>query len=135
MDEVRGLVEAALAGCLAELVDCDVVTGDAEGVRPDQYVCVVANAAESRARGAYLITVLIRIVVPVDDSTLVALARTRLRAICDYLDSNDCAFRSLNDGDVQICGFHLASMDNERGERSRSETITLKVGAAALMAG
>lgn len=133
MNEVRGLLEEALAGKIAPLVDCAVVRGEAEGERPDQFVAVVAGMADSRGIGNYLVQTEIRVVVPVDDAVLAAQGRARLRAICDYLDSPTCEFRSLETDAVKICGYFLAGLDSQKGARSRAEIVRMKIGAAALV--
>ena len=133
MNEVRGLVEAALAGELRGVVDCPVVCGDAEGERPDQYVAVVAGMAEARGVGAYLVQVEVRVVAPMDDSKLAALSRVRLREICDYLDDPACNFKHLQTDEVIICGYYLGSMESQKGSRSKAEIIRLKIGAAAVV--
>ena len=130
-DEVRGLLEEALAGCLRGVVACAVVTGDEEGTRPDEYVAVVAAAAENRAIGVYLIDLEVRVVVPADDSVAVANAKLRLRAICDYLDDLACPFRTYEAGGVHVFGYRLMQLDNKRGMRSKADIITLKIGARA----
>ena len=131
MDEVRGLLDMALAHCLSGVAGCAVVTGDAEGERPDQYVSVVSQEAEARGVGVYLVDVEVRVVVPVDDPAVVLTASQRLRNICDYLDSANCPFRAYNDQGIRVFGYRLTSMDNKVGTRSRADIITMKVGAKA----
>lgn len=132
MNEVRGLLEEALAAKIAPLVDCAVVRGDSEGERPDQYVAVVAGTADSRGVGTYLVQTEIRVVAPMDDAVMAAKSRAYLRVICDYLDAPTCDFRSLETAAVRICGYFLAGMDSKKGTRSRAEIIRLKVGAMAI---
>lgn len=133
MNEVRGLVEEALAEKLATLVDCAVVRGEADAERPDQFVAVVAGSADARGVGNYLVQTEIRVVVPVDDAGLGNLGRMRLRTICDYLDNPACDFRSLQTESVRICGYYVASLDAQKGARSRAEIVRMKIGAAALV--
>jgi hypothetical protein len=138
MNEVRGLLETALAAKIVEVLtgadlSCAVVKGDSEGNRPDQYVAVVAGTAEARGVGHYLVQTEIRVVGPVDDAVVAAKARQRLRAICDYLDDPACSFRRLQTEDLLVSGFYLSGMDAQKGSRSRAEIVRLKIGAAAVM--
>lgn len=138
MNEVRGLLEEALAKVIAEElaeadVACPVVKGDAEGERPDEYVAVVAGTADSRGVGNYLVQAEIRVVGPVDDAIRAAGNRKRLRVICDYLDAANCPFRTLETDALRVAGYHLAALDSQKGTRSRAEIVRLKIGARAVV--
>jgi hypothetical protein len=138
MNEVRGLLEEALADKIEEVlaevdVPCAVVKGDSEGERPDQYVAVVAGTADARGVGHYLVATEIRVVGPVDDAVVAGKVRQRLRAICDYLNDPACSFRSLETDDLLVSGFYLSALDSQKGSRSRAEIVRLKIGAAALL--
>jgi len=138
MNEVRGLLEEELAAKITEVllaagVPCAVVKGDSEGDRPDQYVAVVAGAADARGVGHYMVQVEIRVVGPVDDAVLTEKLRRRLRSICDYLNDPACSFRLWQTEELVVSGFYLSGLDSQKGSRSRAEIVRLKIGAAAVL--
>lgn len=141
MDEVRGLLEAVLADLLRDkftrVLDAawnfPVLPGEAVGERPDKYVSVVAEEADARARGVYLVSMEVRVVCPVDDAVSLANSRRWLRAIMDYLDDYECPFRTYASNDLRVCGFHVGSMRSLSGARSRADVIDMKVAAGAVV--
>jgi hypothetical protein len=132
MDEVRGILEAEVCGMLAGVVDCAVLPGDSEGDRPDEYVSVVGGDTEARGSGMHLADLEIRVVGPVDDEAAVARSRTRLRAVCAWLDADDCQLRGYESSALVVPGFRVISQSGEKGTRSRADIVHLKVGCAAL---
>ena len=138
MDEVRGLLETVVVGLLdgssgmAAIVSCPVLEGDEDEDRPDEYVSVVGGDTETRGSGMHLADLEIRVVQPVDDDDTVARGRERLRAICEWLDSDRCPLRGYKSDALVVPGFKVMAQTGQKGTRSRADIVHLKVGCAAL---
>ena len=132
-----GLLESELAAIfVAEgVVDCAVLPGAAAEERPDEYLSIVSVESEYRVGSAYIVEVEFRSVVPLDDLGAGGRAKSRLRAVTDFLAGPTLRGEGLvGDGEVtlDLSGFVMRSLSSQTGERSRAEIARVRFGVAAI---
>jgi hypothetical protein len=134
--EIRGLLERELAETIGQagIVNVPVLPGAASGERPDHYVAVVAQEAEQKPKGAYLIELDIFCVSPIDDDYGIEQAKNRAAKIEEWLQDASCPLSkgSNADGSLLVHGFRLASTNRVSKERSAAEVLNLVVAASVV---
>jgi len=133
LNDIRHAVELELSALLSDIcLDVPVLAGRASVVRPPEYVCVIAEKAESgNSNGlVYLLDVSVISVIPADELDATERSRRRFRQICDYFRSPDCQFANAFD-DVTVHGFCVLGQENATKERSHGDILKIRAGVSA----
>lgn len=131
MREVRAELESVLCSLLAgdAALDCPVLPGAADGVRPDRYVSVVALECDPRG-SASLVTMEFRIVAPATPGSVTWIQET-LRKVSDWAFSDSSPLNGYDGESLGIFGSAPPSQSSEVNATQRAEILSVQVGAIA----
>ncbi len=110
-----------------------IYAGQQDGVRPDQYVSVVATQNDPRGRMS-LVTLEFRAVCstyPLGNlSPALVWIQSTQGAIYEWIMDNACPINGYDNNDLIMCGHSPASFRSELRDHQRAGIVSIKVGAA-----